>query len=422
MKVVVALLCLAPLCASAAETTTLFDADPAHVWNRLYVALHAKAPFTGSQLSSIPEESFPADTAYARLLAVLDEFLEFHAEKQVAPPVKRAILQSAVWATFDQASDPLAKNPERRLEISRRCAEIVRRLALTDAEIAGLPDNYGAVVKRKTFAADYDAADREAAFVPPALLDPDGPWVILGGDPVPALGGRVWEPAARQHLRATQGRAVFYVLIRLPGDRAGTLQYLRALANFPRPYVLNERYAESPSANSPVKLNPEVPQLPPGTQVALLRKMLLPNASGELRVTPLTESLQIRVYAKDPKLAQWGDADNQVFYQFRLDADGLFDGKDGLARVAAGDREIPLAFERPSLFGGNACGGCHAEVGVASLLTYRREFSSRPNTPWFEPSKAARQDEATMNWKQRDFSWGLLRGMLASAPGVAQSK
>jgi hypothetical protein len=403
------LLFVSAFLAGRAHAEILFDEDSAHAWNRLYAAMQAEAP-TPSSFSPNRREVFPDDQKYDELIRALDSFIRSHAEKLISAPAKRAVLQSLLWATFDQASDPLAAEQPRREQVARRCAEIMRRLALTGAGIAALPDNYSATLKSRMFPEDYDAEHRDAAFLPAGLLDASGPWVMMSGE---------WpDPAAIQHVRAVKARSQFYVFIRLPGGRTATLEYLRALANYPQPYIWNPTYKDFPYAKSPVGLNPALPQFPKGTAVALLRLMVLPDSNGELRITPIVESLQLRVYAKDPLEAKCcGEPGDQDFFVFHLDAASLFQGKAGLKSVPLDEHFTPLIFEVPTLLvGSGACRSCHGDVGVRGFQTYARRLGPPRQTPWFEPATISNQDRNTLDWKKRDYSWGLLRGMLWTAP------
>ncbi len=411
---ILSLLVVCLLGASAARSADLlFDPDPSHTWNVLFAALHAEP-------AQLPSPDDPArvraffsvsGNEYDTVIGQLDTFLSSNAHKAITSPVKRAILQSALWALFDQVSDPNADDQVNRNAIARRCARIIRRLALSETELAHLPDVFAISTRAREFAAAYDPEHPDLAYLPPDLFDSSGPWVMMAGSD--------WQqPAAIRHVEFTQGRSVFYVLVRLPEGRAATLAYLRKLADFPRPFVWNESYAPFPSARPPVVPNPELPQFPAGTQVALVRRMLLTDDAGKLVVTPIVESVQMRVYRVDPMSAQPGE-DNQDFFDLRLDPRDLFAGKSGLRRHEPGEREASIRFPRRSMFEvgfqSGGCRGCHGEVGVLSLQTYARRFGPRGKTPWFELSTEPRQNERAINWKRRDYTWGFLAG-LVSAP------
>jgi len=388
--------------------TTLYDANAEHPWNRLSAALHSDAP-PGFNPPGEYETRLLTGESYQNTLHALDEFLVQHAEKAIKTPVKRAILQSDLWATFDQVADATGGEQAARKEIARRCAAIIKRLALSDAEIAALPDTYAITVKSTEFPSAYDPARPQSVFLPGDMLDDSGPWIVLSNSATES------QPAAIQHVKATQGRAVFYALVRLPAGRQATLAYLKQLAKFPQPYVWNEMYKRYPYARSAVSFNRELPQFPPGTQVALMRRMVLTTSSGELKVTPITENIQLRVYVKDPKEVQFGASGSQDFYELRLAPEELFKGNGGM-RASNGERQARhLAFAKVDLFSQGAdCGNCHAEPGVLSLNTYTHAFGTPPSSPWFEPSSVSWQNAHTLNWKKRDYTWGLLSALLES--------
>jgi hypothetical protein len=41
-------------------------------------------------------------------------------------------------------------------------------------------------------------------------------------------------------------------------------------------------------------------------------------------------------------------------------------------------------------------------------------FGQLPNSPWFDPSSEEWQNRNTLNWKKRDYTWGLLSALLQS--------
>jgi hypothetical protein len=402
-------ICLSVASFARAGDAPMYDADPAHSWNRLSAALHSDAPLKFEQRGEF-EGRLLSGESYDATLKALDDFVTQHREKLIADPVKRALLQSDLWATFDQLSDATGEQQPARREIARRCAVVIERLALTDAQIAALPDPYALTVKSKAFPVAFDPAHTTNHFLPDDLLGDGRPWIILSGPSQEIL-----QPAAIQHVKATQGRSVFYALVRLPGGRDATIAYLRQLATFPQPYVWNDMYKVYPYARSAVNFNPALPQFPAGTQVALIRRMVLVNARGAPVVTPIVQSIQLRVYVKDPKSAELGESANQAFFEFQLAPDDLFKGGSGLRASDLRERQGHLTFERATLFSqGNNCNNCHGDVGVLSLNTYTRAFGAIPNTPWFEPSNEETQDRNTINWKKRDYTWGVLSTLLQS--------
>jgi hypothetical protein len=97
----------------APEATVLFHPDPRNVANRLYHELHVRAGPGGKQYGSDALDPLLwretnyllTGKSHARAIALADEFLRAHAEREIGDLAKRAILQRDVWAVFDWA-DP----------------------------------------------------------------------------------------------------------------------------------------------------------------------------------------------------------------------------------------------------------------------------------------------------------------------------
>jgi hypothetical protein len=60
--------------------------------------------------------------------------------------------------------------------------------------------------------------------------------------------------------------------------------------------VLLPRYHESPSSVLSLKPNPQLPQFPVGTMVALARHMMLIDDHAFIMPAPVSENIQVRVY------------------------------------------------------------------------------------------------------------------------------
>ena len=418
----------------AAESSgwAIYDRDPAHVWNRLYRALYSRAARDGREYGQ--DEVDPllwgstghllGGASNAEAARTLDEFLDARAERLVADPLRRAMLQRDLWAVFDwtvyRAERP---TPELRA-LQSKLARVIRRLALTREQAAALPDTYEAAAASGEFAADYDPARPEVPFLPPDLLKPGGPWVEVG-----VRGGG---PAAPAHVVGTGGRSVFRVFVRLPQGRRATLEYLGRVAGFRRLWVRDPRSQSDPQPN------PRLPQFPAGTRLALVRQMLLADERGEPAATAVTESVQIRVHRAIPARipgAFNGDEDEArdatSVHEFRLSRARLFAGEaGGLRAVARDERELPVfqshgfdpfeaeAAGRASLEGSfrpvlASCSQCHFRPGIHSVLSrapdvveLRRRDVRRDLAP---ADSAAAEFDSTREWKRRQASWRLLR-------------
>jgi hypothetical protein len=426
---------------SQAEPVTIYDADPAHLWNRLHSALFVR---TASDKKRYGQDELDAllwprskhllvGEHHQQVLALLDEFLTKDGPKLIQDPLKRVVLQHDLWAVFDWLANPTAPYqyreddvpPEKRA-LQLRLAKAIRRLALSAEAVPRLPDNYAAAVTAKAFATRHDLKKPERAFLPADLFDPDGPWVLLGEH---------MAPAAPVHVRAVHGRSAFFVLLNLPAGRQATLAYLDKLAAFPSTLMPQpaDRNAKFLAKKLP-RYNPELPQFPVGTQVALARELLVIDDRGKIQPTRLIESVQFRVYREIPK----GDAAHpegfddlvgkQDFYEFRITRKDLFAGiAGGLHAADPRDEEITLFLNPPAddPFEGDPparpgtsrilglCAGCHGRPpGIHSVEAYRRSFIHLAQLADLRAYDRGQQERAAMLRKWENYSWGLLQGLM----------
>jgi hypothetical protein len=419
--------------ASAEPHRELYDPNPDHIWNRLYRAIFTRVARDGREYGY--DELDPllwSETKYllsgpSNQLAIklLDEFLRTDAERLIKDPLKRAILQRDLWAVFDwSAQHSYEQTPEKR-ELQIKLAQVIRRTALSKQQIESLPDNYIEAVGAKSFADQYDPGKPQVPFLPPDLFQKDGPWVALskyGGDAI-ALG----------HVFGLSGRSAFRVFIRLPGGREATLAYIKKLESFPKQWLaaLDSRDPDR------VVPNPATPQFPPGTQLALVRQMMLIDDQANLRPTRLTEDVQIRVHRAIPTTIPEGvDLDSNEalsamnVFEFKLSRARIFASiAAGLRAVAQDEKEFrtfqthgidpfdprpdttPIERHMSNVL--NSCAHCHFRPGIHSMLS--RGGFSRPRAlavAWSEDYEA----DATKGWKNGRYDWGLLRGLWELQP------
>ena len=309
----------------------------------------------------------------------------------------------------------------------------MRRLSLTTQEIRSLPSNYALAVASGQFAKEYDPAHRDRPFLPPDLFESNSSWVEIYSEG--AGFGR--DQIAESHAN-TFSRSTFFVFMRLPGGRKETFDYIRALWDFPQPWI--PRPDEFNPAHDQTIENPHLPQFPAGTQFALLRQLMLFDNQGTLLGTPITESVQIRVYRKvqpaSDELIRNDLAEieksGQDFFEIRLSRPQLFAGNSGgLRTVAPKEREFgmfmffgpdeatpPARLDRylPIL---EECVLCHRAPGINSVNSrahllkpyllnhdYPESAPAHPNAnqnSWWV-------DETGLMAKQRRYDWGLLNG------------
>jgi len=396
----------------------LYDPDPNHIWNRLYRALYRRESPDGKEYGF--DELDPllwartkyllVDPGYGSAIGVLDEFLTSHGELEVKDPLKRAILQRDLWAVFDWTTGTWLESPQ-KVNLQNKLFEVIRRLALSPEEINRLPDPYPAAIKSRAFPADYDPNKRTQAFLPPDLFDPKGPWVRLsarGGDPI-AIG----------HLSFFFGRSLFLIFIRLPGGRAAALDYLKSLDAVGKAWL--------PDANGPegVMPNPQVPEFPPGTALALVRIAMLIDNAGNLQSSRIVEDIQIRVHRVIPAQIQpihnldRNDARTALdVFEFKFSRRKLFAGEGGgLRPLQIGEQEFALFsshdfdFEQREPLA--ACASCHFRPGVHSMLS-RGRLAGTERVEVMPAWDANYELDVTRLWKGRQYDWGLLQGLWRS--------
>jgi hypothetical protein len=365
---------------SASEKWSIYDSHPNHIWNRLYRSLYLRVARDGQEYGADELDPLLWDStkhlldgpANQEALKCLDEFLDGHAERLVSDPLKRAVLQRDLWAIFDWTIRRSTSPPKNVVELQLKLTRAIRRLALTGNQIRALPHTYDAAITSKTFAADYDPNNTETAFLPSDLFQSGGPWVQLIVD-----AGSLVAPA---HVTSVAGRSVFKVFISLPQGRGPTLAYLKRLSEFPKPWIRNRDNL------SVVLPNPELPEFPVGTKLALVRQMLVIDEQGNLTPTEIVESVQIRVHRTIPReIPDSLNTDSNVarssldVKEFKLSRTKLFASESGgLRAVTHDDKEFPLfqshgidLFEermvepmernlRPVL---NSCANCHFRPG-----------------------------------------------------------
>jgi hypothetical protein len=366
--------------------SAIFDSDPNHIWNRTYSCLVIRRGTDGREYGAealdpllwYKTHHLLSGDSHRRAIACLDEFLRNHAERTVGDPLKRAILQRDLWAVFDWAAagDDL---PQQRHQLETRLAEAIRRLALTKEEVRALPDTYVAAVATRQFALDYDSRNPKRPFLPPELFQPGGPWV--------SLSAYSDEPTAIVHF---SGRSRFLVFMRLPGGRDATRAYIHELSSSPQPPLL-------PDDSGAELLNLELPQFPVGTEVALVRQMIVIDTEGKLLPTALTESVQLRVYhaispgTKYMNYINGRSSHDQDFFEFRLSRPALFAGRTG-GLVAVQPKETEYAtfnthgtdvFESMRSLDQaevilERCRSCHSDSGIHSVQS---------RVQWMKPSR-----------------------------------
>jgi hypothetical protein len=424
--------------APAANTTpagTAYDANPQHLWNQLNSVLFARVAPEGTVYGTdeldvlywYGTEHLLNEPSHTDAIRVLDRFIQSHGERLIRDPLRRALLQRDLWALFDWAAMPgQTTHPVQRAELEGRLATLIRRLALSDAEIAALPDNY------------HSAAPNPD--LPQGLFTGDGDWITARSS------DSDFGPLASRHTEAFHGHSVFLVMVRLPQGRRQTVNYLNSLRDFEGPLV----YARPQMNSRQLTINPDVPQFPAGTEWALVRRLCVIDGQGHIRPTSLVESIQLRRYDSieplrinpDGSSAASGRPAQQMF---EFDMDRRHEG--ALKALTVGDVDFqfvhfmsqggdpfellsrnettpnPTSVRRAALA---TCYECHTPAGILSVASFNRErfaaqtvqrLQATTELPpqiaqtYTPPPNEQLEIEGTVLWKYRQFDWGLLQGL-----------
>lgn len=427
------------------EGAGVYDLDPRHRWNRVHRQFFVRSTSQGGPSNDevLDPPLFSGTTSlfmagrYAETLAVLDEFLNTNAHRLITDPLKRAVFQHDLWKVFDwvvAGHEPFAAE---RLAIASRLARVMRTVALTGSEIKDLPNNYAAAVASRAFASGYDPESRGVAFLPPDMLEANGSWVPIGAA---SRFGSV-DPIAPLHADAFS-ESTFTLFWRLPRGRAATIEYLASLWDFPSAYIEAPPFPNSAAEirTRRVALSGDLPALPYGTSVALVRRMLLIDAAGEVVDSSLVQNVQIRVFHEPTVVPQVGPPrmffsgprpDGQDFFEFTLVRRQLFAGLHGglivtvpgeQAAIAgrppiAGKETVPPGSSSRDSFLRDHCGNCHVGFtngGVPSLRASIRTATAllKPYA-FFANSTRSGQLDGTQ-WKRRRADWGMLQALWPS--------
>jgi hypothetical protein len=423
----------------------LYHNDPQHLWNRLHDAMFVRVGSDGVEYGRDRIEPYLwrgsrhllAGESHDRLVAVLAEFNR-GGDALIADPVKRAMLQRDLWLVFswlEHSHDGFYDFPGTKADWQSRqdrlrepLARAIGRLTLTRQQIADLPDTYAAAAASGEFASRFDPAQPDRPYLPPDLFNVHGPWVSLG---------RSDDLIAASHVLSDNPftTSAFLVFIKLPGGRDATRAYVDRLRSFKGPRFI--RTAESPKPEFP-NFNPDIPQFPAGTEVALVRRALLVTPEFDVAPSPITESVQVRVYRAVPA---WNPANRskalmmndevrswQSVHEFSFSRARLFAGRSGglfPVEGAPGDFATGFSTHGADVFEEKIgprpgtgtsltwCVGCHFAPGVFSFNTFAQHFTlDAAPAGRLEAMPAADVLAAAVAWKQKRADWVLLQRLL----------
>ena len=422
----------------APDGNTIYDPNPSHLWNRLNATLFERTAQDGKKFGLDELDilywgrttNLLAGTSHRKALAILDEFIQTHGEKQIHDPLKRALLQRDLWELFDWSTG-YASSPDGKLarrELQSRLAIAIRRLALTTNEIAALPDNYARTTK-------ISAPD-----LPAGLNQTNGDWLSVSDQNDSLI--------VPTHVASFRGHSTFQVLVHFPEGRQAAITYLDQLRRFEHVWIyVTNTFATTNEAHEILSLNPNLPQFPTNTEWTLVRRMSVIDADGNIQPTPVMENVQMRRYYGfgEPTVEMVTNRNGSVvpvgippihFYEFQMNRRqngelrelGLhekdfnfvhfmgmgFDQFEYTSRNGSNEVEVLDSAKLQSVTL-NTCMQCHSGPGLFSVNSYTRSlsfFSESPQRPAnLTPLDFNREIESTIFWKQRQFDWGLLEGI-----------
>jgi hypothetical protein len=363
---------------------TIYDADQGHVANRLYRALYTWKGDEESPLSHWPKQKITLDTANVK--ALLDELIQLNVTKEFPDALKRMFLQRDLWLMFDWLTEqPNAATGEYPV-IQRKLARAIQHIALPLAQLRQLPDNYEDQVTVDAFPVEYDRSTPNTPFLPGGLWLRNGPWLMIGDNATRTV-------LASQHLDFFGGHNAYMVFLRL-ASRDDTIKYMNKL-------------------RTAAMTHSRLPDLPEGSQMALVSQMMAIDDKGLPFPTTITESVQIRVY-REPKKSLTLANEAQARFEFRLDRSALFAHKSVTLRpVSAKEMDWEfinyLGSKKADADGKGAimgsCFDCHNEPGVQSFKT----FAQMRNGSGLAVSKRSDEVGRAVTWKKRQPDFRLLR-------------
>ncbi len=341
------------------------------------------------------------DKTFKKFNTALDAFAALPQEKiEEYSDVRRALLQRHLWKVFDttfnwdwapdwywagRKSFPKS-HMDRRAAVQPKIASIIQRLALTKAQILALPNTIAATVKSGGFAERHDPRDRFKPFLPADLYSKESSWICVGEDqhPIPAS----------THTSKLYARSIFLQFMRLPGGRTETLSYMETLKKTAEPF-------------------------PVGTQFALIEQPFLISNEGEMILSPLIVSIQLRAYL-DVKLRAH-DADpkaTQCVAEFVMQPRQLMQGNAVMRAMTPSDFRFEAGSEftgyfspndpfgpadisegMPTITRLNLCMSCHGGKPGVRTRSFKGTYS------FFKESSAEEISKATSAQKREYETW-----------------
>lgn len=288
----------------------LYDADPQHLWNRLFAAFYirprhipagdgrpAVTPYEGGDviefLAGGKTQYWSNPDVFEKVNPLLDEFLQRGGETLLRDPLKRVVLQHDLWAVYDRLIDQNIKRTAdqatraRRNVLCAKLADCLKRLALSPKEIIQLPDTYTLAVRSGAFEPSHEFV-AERNYLPSGLLTEPETCVEVDFYQ-PDIHEDISDRFLTLHTQSLQGRSYYRIFYRFPGGREQVVEYLKKL---------NERGIDWKQAANQgfVRLTKDAPPIPVGTELVLLQLLMTMDDQFQPVPTTIVESFQFRVF------------------------------------------------------------------------------------------------------------------------------
>ena len=331
---------------------------------------------------------FPFDDAtYPRLTASLDTLTPERIRTYTN--MERAILQRQLWALFDATTPSRSfthrPHDSRRSAVRQQLARLIRHLALKRSEIEALPDTLLTTANARKYPAAFDVDEPTRPFFPPDLTKDSSAWIGYSRGSTPV------------NLHAIRGRwrSVFLQLMRLPKGRDATIEYF-------------DRWDNQKT-------------FPVGSQVALIEKAFLISAEGDLVLSPMSVSLQLRAYQNVVQGAREATTATQSIAEFISRPRDYMRGKALMSAMSPTDYRVktlrsdggkqdvielvadPMTSLQIRL---RQCVECHGGAGIRSLGDF---VAPRGTLKSLQRRSEQEIVQATARAKREDASWTLLQ-------------
>jgi hypothetical protein len=341
----------------------IYSQDPAHLWNRMFAAFYIRPSHLPNQpggpkikrieggdvidvLGWAQTTHWSEPTVTARLNKLLDEYLKNNGSKLIDDPLRRAVFLRDMWSAYDYFIGQTMRRKgsadvrATRDVLCRKLARVIRSLALPTSAINSLPDTYAKALASGQFHTT-SPLDPKQNYLPLGLMAKSDEWVEIDFFQ-PDIHEDLSNRFVTLHTRSYRGRSYFRIFYRFPKGKLQLVAYLKTLD---KQGVDWKRAVQ----NGFIFLKRDAPQIPVGTEVALVQFMMTLN--HEIRPTPtrIVESIRMRNYTStdgsDVKVTNTGLGMNVMEYTFKRQL--LFDNirAGGLHRERDDERQYRVIFQ-----------------------------------------------------------------------------